>query len=72
MLLFNGRRIVNTKGLMMLYIDAPEGDIGIYGNDKYHESIKLQSVASFEEGERALQYIVEHYSDDSYIDYSEG
>ena len=71
MLIFNRRQIVNTKGIMRIYIDAPQGDVGIYGSNQWSESIKLQSVASFEEGERALQYILEHYSDDLTIDYVE-
>lgn len=71
MLIFNRRQIVNTKGIMRIYIDAPQGDVGIYGSNQWSESIKLQSVESFEEGERALQYILEHYSDDLTIDYAE-
>ena len=71
MLIFNGRQIVNTKGVMRIYIDAPNGEVGIYGSNQWSESIKLQSVANFDEGQRALKYILENYSDDLTIDYEE-
>ena len=71
MLICNGRQIVNTKGIMRIWIDAQEGKIGIYGSNQWNESIKLQSVANTDEGRAAIQYIVEHYTDDLTIDYVE-
>ena len=71
MLIFNGRQIVNTKGIMRLWVDAPEGDVGVYGSNQWSEAIRLQSVENFEEGRAALRYILEHYTDDLVIDYED-